>query len=637
MFDKEESEREETEETEEIYKLLYLFSSPLTRESHEKNENNNNNNQNETKEIIKVKVKELNYINNKKEKELLINCLMNCNIQLHFKTKVATRFNIFEEISSGPVMIHFSGHGYQDFLGLEDESGRLDGISSAELRQIFVPGCGRTTIVFISGYDYELTSEKFVEAGVEHVIATNYVIHDKLSLNFMKTFYLSLFKQKRTVQQAFDCASMLAQGGHFTLLPKDGNHDVKIFPNCPMGTFINDDMNNLVYNQCEVVPENFIGRNRELQQIYSYFVERGCRWVTICGEVGIGKSALASKACEYMTERRVFDAIYFVPISDINATEDELAKSFGDCIRQHYGQCANERKASQIESVSELVDVLRSQGSRKLLFVIDKCDAIPHDNSPDVNHMNGLEHDHHGIMPPEYMNSPTSHHFSFAGVKQAANNINDMGLNYLLDSIFRHTESNVKFLVSASDYLLKTESAKYMDMKAHEKVIDMKSLSDIQVAHLVVNGSPRNLGPSEMNSTTLPNALEKLKERPVLKALEGNPRAISLFCRNLTDKTLDDSLRMLSLAASCLDCARTGRPLLPSGAQERATAKGHSIAPEKSEKSSNGLGISRAGIWAEAKELDDNPDYIATPKSEVKWFPLITTLEKSLTRCCLSR
>jgi predicted ribonuclease YlaK len=95
----------------------------------------------------------------------------------------------------------------------------------------------------------------------------------------------------------------------FLLLPGDGNHDIAIFDasSQAIGGPLLDETPPPVKSTVHKPPVFFLGRNAKVQECISLLhPPQRYRCVTIRGEAGIGKSALAFRACEYMAERRMF-------------------------------------------------------------------------------------------------------------------------------------------------------------------------------------------------------------------------------------------------------------------------------------------------------------------------------------------
>lgn len=551
------------------HRLVYLYASPL----------------------VDRLGQELRLLDTQQEIELLRESLRDAHRQLHFRVDVATPQNLRTVATNGAVMIHYSGHGSPDILAFENGRGEVHRLEVESLRSLFSAGGVHTKVVFVSACHSEMAGRKFTEAGVEHVIALNNRVTDNSSRIFAQNFYISLFRGKKTVQEAFDIASnmvMVMEGGKpsdekkFLLLPEDRSHDTIIFPNCPEGEYI-DETDELAYNGCDRALKSFIGRNRVMQQIFSFLGVSNNRWVTIRGERGIGKTTLSSRVCEYMNERKLFDAIYFVPLKRMGATAgsdcNQLAEIFGRCIEgelrsREAGASTNASERSiEIYNIEDLIRVVKfparpkkkssttnggggrtDRKSARILFVIDNCDAfVPHASPHDQASVSdaGFE-----VAQPLKSSSPAPH----ASSVEATPVTHPMGLIHLLDNLFRRTD-NVKCLLTASTRILGFQDV--LLINEPEKVITLERLTDKQSAELMVKLAPRGLKPSEMNSNSPLTALDTLAARPVLKDLGGHPRAIAMFCSVLADKLLDDSEAMRRFAQDALQRAKAWQEAHP--------------------------------------------------------------------------
>jgi hypothetical protein len=260
------------------HRLVYLYASPLVDRAGQ----------------------ELRLLDTHQEVELIRESLRESERKIHFRVDVATPQSLRTVATNGAVMIHYSGHGSADILAFENGRGEVLRFEGESLRSLFSAGGVQTKVVFVSACHSEMAGRKFAEAGVEHVIALNNRVTDNSSRIFAQNFYISLFRGKKTVQEAFDIASnmvMVMEGGKpsdakkFLLLPDDKSHDTIIFPNCPEGHYI-DETDELAYNGCDRSSKSFIGRNREMQQIFSFLGVSNNKWVTIRGERGIGKDVI---------------------------------------------------------------------------------------------------------------------------------------------------------------------------------------------------------------------------------------------------------------------------------------------------------------------------------------------------------
>jgi energy-coupling factor transporter ATP-binding protein EcfA2 len=138
----------------------------------------------------------------------------------------------------------------------------------------------------------------------------------------MHHFYLSLLVGK-TVKASFNTACVAVRNApevncketdKFLLLPHGGNHDVAIFNNLPSGHY-KDCTPKARPNSLRAPVDNFLGRNFELQALVEEIQKH--RLVTLTGEAGIGKTALANAGARYLHRRLKFGAVYFVPCEQV--------------------------------------------------------------------------------------------------------------------------------------------------------------------------------------------------------------------------------------------------------------------------------------------------------------------------------
>ena len=257
---------------------------------------------------------------------------------------------------------------------------------------------------------------------------------------------------------------------------------------------------------------------------------------------------MASKVCEYMNERRLFDAIYFVPLPRMGATRESdcnhLAEIFGQCM-----ECETNEPLG-IRNLDDLIRVLNNGGNGavrdpRILFVVDDCNAfVTPSSSEDKKNWSSKIACAQPLTP--------SHHFVEA-TATIQKNTRPMGLIHFFNRLFRKTEK-VKCLTTASAQLICFQDVQRVGES--EKVISLDRLGDKQSAELIVKLSPRGLKPSEMNSSNPQNALDTLAKRQVVKDLEGHPRAIAIFCSILADEALDDSEKMRTYAKEALKAAK---------------------------------------------------------------------------------
>ena len=584
------------------------FNSSLELSFSEEMTNNNNNNKKYgfvflfASPLVRLNGQEMMPLNMKSQINQIEKSIMNSNKQIYFKVNFATESNLVDEISQSPVILHYSGHSDRDYLAFEDNGGRMKPLKCDDIYKIFSSGNVKVFVVILDSCKSENIGNALIAAGVEHVIATkNVEINDEESKKFTSLFHKELLEDKKTIREAFDLANNNSE--RFLLLPTDGNHDVTVFSDCPDGEYEKDDDNDLSFNGCNTVPIDFVGRNVEIQLIYHYFRERKSRWVTINGEKGMGKTVLASRACEYMNERKLFDAIYYVPLTNLGAinTNDmnALAEIFGSCMDKEFLKERNTNKTWKNRNVEDLVNAFKDENNvqKNFLFVIDDCDNI---------FVEG--------------NGTTS-------IEDVTTEPAPMGLIKLLDRLFLNTD-NVKIMLVAAACLLGTRNALFVDVAESEKFVTLPRLDDEKAARLLVHLVSRPL-----IRGSVADAVRTIKNMPVLKELEGNPRAIKFFSNVLkssSSMTMDSSEEMIRHAQDCLGNAKKNSTSKQSekgsksGAICRPVNKGSII-----ERLCNDAWIKATSRAADRNRAGNN-NYAAMPTAAVKWRFLFGALVESL-------
>ena len=275
-------------------------------------------------------------------------------------------------------------------------------------------------------------------------------------------------------------------------------------------------------------PVFFLGRNAKVQECVSLlYPPQRYRCVTVRGEPGIGKTALAFRACEYMGERRMFDALYQVSLNECHfhpSEKEALCETIGTALG--VGGARNSR------------DLLRAlQGNdptRRVLLLLDGIDRFLTHSSALIPVLSFLLGKHYGL------------HLLLT----AEGSLNENG-----DGLLENTP---------------------------EKVVELGALSEVNAAHLLVYVAPRRLRFEEMSSssssttvtspstpalktptttaTTTSNppslppslpptlaaakteALTQLSSSPVLRELHGHPKAILMFAPLLEGHRLEGLL-----------------------------------------------------------------------------------------------
>ncbi|CAN0111036.1 unnamed protein product, partial [Ectocarpus sp. 4 AP-2014] len=173
------------------------------------------------------------------ELEYIRNILRRCGRKISFRAEVANTMNLTSLLHSGCLMLHYAGHGNDEYLAFEStiewKCGIMQPLEMESLKKLFRgDGIMKTQLVFISSCSSEASGQVFVAAGVPHVVAVkhNAGVTDDAAREFAAVFYGALFENggRSTVKQAFDMALNCVNATHlgapkyeedlFLLLPR---------------------------------------------------------------------------------------------------------------------------------------------------------------------------------------------------------------------------------------------------------------------------------------------------------------------------------------------------------------------------------------------------------------------------------
>ena len=182
-------------------------------------------------------------------------------------------------------------------------------------------------------------------------------IQDSAAVAFTRAFYVALLSG-RTVQQSFDIArealkaapyvpDSVKEGEKFILLPEpkphvEGEppppplHDVPIFFGRPVDTWpgpgqcslgpssggggIGSGSGDSRQEHLPAPPPDFEGREVDMYRVITMLLNR--RLVSLVGDEGVGKSALAAAVCTYIADRGMFgDGVVFLRAQNITTHE----------------------------------------------------------------------------------------------------------------------------------------------------------------------------------------------------------------------------------------------------------------------------------------------------------------------------
>eukprot|EP00903_Cladosiphon_okamuranus_P015149 g14007.t2 len=262
--------------------------------------------------------------------------------KISFWADVANTCNLGRIRNDGCQVFHYAGHADDNYLAFESsvetECGVAEPLEVGHLKSIFEVGGVKTKLVFISSCCSEDSGKAFVAAGVPHVVAVKngQSIQDQAALQFSILFYEALINDggRYTVREAFEAALRTVDaspfnvpknpGDHFLLLPKDGDHDRRIFDTLPKGDFI--DMTRHAPERPHI--DRAVSSYRGLvglQKVIKQVVEPKNSCVTITGERGSGKTEMAIQTADYVRDRRHFDAVHWADCSNLVEADARLS------------------------------------------------------------------------------------------------------------------------------------------------------------------------------------------------------------------------------------------------------------------------------------------------------------------------
>lgn len=247
-------------------------------------------------------------------------------IDLHFN--FATTDQLRTAVTLGCKALHFSGHGHPEWLNFEDGRSGLQIVTVDRLEKLCSAGGIKLDFVFVSACYSRKAGEAFAAAGVKHVVCVSVdaQLLDTAATIFTRAFYLALVVGEN-VDKAFEIGqnavaaspsvpSSMKEHDKFLLLPQDKPHNVPIFraPSLPSWPPENSAAmrweDRLTPDYLPEPPEDFEGREVDMYEVITALHKR--HLVSIIGERGLGKSAVAVASMRYLTERNVFEhgAVY---------------------------------------------------------------------------------------------------------------------------------------------------------------------------------------------------------------------------------------------------------------------------------------------------------------------------------------
>ena len=269
---------------------------------------------------------------------------VNPTVQVRFEVATTEAFGKFIALGQGRVL-HFSCHGGNGSLGMDDGWGEMTPLDSKQIPDWVRNGRHRLEFVFVSACNSMEIGKAFIEAGVPHVVCCGEVatktpnavccgaedadsvdggdspkldsrIRSDAAVEFEKAFYRACACEK-SIQEAFDlaCQEVLAcssipqqdraeQVQKFHLLPTDAPHEQSLFTRDASQLSLKSapQMRRKYMSIFPDPPDVLLGRNVDVYNILKA-LRCGSRVVRIYGDTGIGKSTVIQACCQFLKAR----------------------------------------------------------------------------------------------------------------------------------------------------------------------------------------------------------------------------------------------------------------------------------------------------------------------------------------------
>jgi hypothetical protein len=225
---------------------------------------------------------------------------------------------------------------------------------------------------------------------MQHIICvkSQLSIGERPSEDFAATFYSQLMKGN-TILDSYKFANLYLSkhygddyDGIFELLPSDRDHsvplkciqdgDIHIVTNLPLSpTMTSPSHSHHVHPNCLVNMKTFIGRNEEAAKCYQILINDHSM-LAICGEHGIGKSALGAYIFHYSHKRLRFPGgMYYIDLAD--CCLDDGLPSILSCFSKYLGIG---RDFIDFNSLARFFTEGKGEDKKALLFLDNVQDAL---------------------------------------------------------------------------------------------------------------------------------------------------------------------------------------------------------------------------------------------------------------------
>jgi len=210
-------------------------------------------------------------------------------------------------------VIHFDGHGNERALALEQKDGTVDGLPTHEFIRLLKQGKQRPRLVILSACESEALGRALAKAGIPAVIAMRRSVSAKATMDLAKPLYAHLAQGQppdRALKAARDALPryeadipiLLAKRGlfrrHKPLCRADGPAGPPTVEHEELGGLPGIGDHGFFYGEFTAEGVEPPGRMTMLREVARLVAARGrgTKLLVLCGEGGIGKTALARAA-----------------------------------------------------------------------------------------------------------------------------------------------------------------------------------------------------------------------------------------------------------------------------------------------------------------------------------------------------
>lgn len=266
-------------------------------------------------------------------------------IELNFQTATKDRLSAFFS-STDAHALHFTCHGYPEYICLEDGSGGVQLLTVDELRELVSAGSEEVRLVVVSACYSRSVGEAFVKAGVQHVVCCQMgtTFLDDSAMQFSRIFYGSLARGN-TLRQSFEqgrqgltllpnALDADTEMNKFLLLPEGNDHDIPVFytkaRRCTVAAKPTSKSRSWILPR---LSQFFIGREMDMYNVLQALSQS--RFVRLTGCEGIGRSALSAALSRYIQDRANtfhIDEVIWLPLLHVPRT-DKLSSCFHELFK----------------------------------------------------------------------------------------------------------------------------------------------------------------------------------------------------------------------------------------------------------------------------------------------------------------